>query len=377
MLTALAALTASAAPADADNHESAAAPAIEPRTTPERELSDDIRYKLIGYIRLETAFVRDDPDVEFVGRNDGFRLQNARIGVDGTWRDRVRVRLSADGAIDERDNANEVEGTLRFALKDAFVDLELAPALVVRIARFKIYFDIEELTSPSRRGFIDPALSSRGVRATEGFEEPGLAVRRNLGVALRSERLVDTGQLVLGYEVAAQNGNGERDAANDNDSLAYSAALFATIADAVSVFGAGRYNRRTELMLPFARTEDDFEAAAGARLSMAPVRGTAQVLYRRTDFPTTGGEHANAFGVHAEALVTIPGVEALEAGYRFSLLEPTDLMAGNRVIEHTAGINVSLPRLRSMLQVNATHTVEQAGFELTNDRVEALFQLSL
>ena len=369
-------LIAPPAAAQADD-DTAAAPAIEPRTTPERQLSDEITYKLIGYIRLEGGLVRDDPDVEFVGRSDGFRLQNARIGVDGRWRDRVRVRMSADGAIDERDNANEVEGTLRFALKDAFVDLELAPALVLRVARFKIYFDIEEVTSPSRRGFIDRSLSSRGVRSTEGFEEAGLAVRRNLGVALRSERLVDTETLTLGYELAAQNGNGELDASNDNDALAYSATVLATVAGALSIHAAGRYNRRTELMLPFARTEDDFEAAAGVRLGLPLVRGTAQLLYRRTEFPTTGGDHENAYGVHAEALVTIPGAEMVEVGYRFSLLEPGDLMAGNRIMEHTAGVNLSLPELRSMLAVNATHTVEQAGFELRNDRVEALFQLSL
>lgn len=356
---------------------SAETPDIEPRATPERQLSDDISYKLIGYLRLEGTVVRDDPDVQFVGRNDGFRLQNARVGIDGRWRDRVHLRLSADGAVDERDDANEVEGTLRFALKDAFVDLELAPLAVVRVARFRIHFDLEELTSPSRRGFIDGALSSQGVRATEGFQRSGLGVDRNLGVALRSDRLVDGEGFQLGYEVAAQNGNGESDAANDNDSLAYSAALFATIAGAITAHVGGRYNRRTELNLPFANTEDDLEAAFAVRVRARPVRASAQVLYRRTEFKTTGGPSENAFGFHGEALVTIPGAEIVEVGYRFSFLEPTDLMPADQVMEHTGGINLTLESLRSMLQLNYTHPVEQAGLELRNDRVEALFQVSL
>jgi hypothetical protein len=266
---------------------------------------------------------------------------------------------------------------LRFALKDAFVDLELAPLAVLRIARFKITFDLEEITSPSRRGFIDRALSSRGVRSTEGFEDPGLGVARNLGIALRSERLAGGEGFALGYEVAAQNGNGEADATNDNDALAYSATLFATVAETVWVHAGGRYNRRTVNNLPFTNTEDDFELAAGLRVIADPLRASGQVLYRRTEFPTTGGPDQNAYGLHGEALVTIPGLDALEVGYRFSLLEPDDLMPSDRVMEHTAGINLTLEELRSMLQLNVTHTVEQAGLELRNDRVEALFQLSL
>lgn len=378
ILFSLLTLLALSRPASAQPGEAAAPPDTAERASEAHTAaSGDIEYRLIGYLRLEGSVVSDDPDVEFVGRNDGFRLQNARVGVVGSWRKRLRVQLSADGATDERDNPNDVEGTLRFALKDAFVDLVLAPQLVVRVARFKIHFDIEEETSPSRRGFVEAALSSRGVFATEGFETPGLAVRRSIGVALGSEALIDTPALSLGYEVAAQNGNGELDAANDNDALAYSAALFATVAGGASLWAAGRYNRRTEGELPFRRTEDDFEAATGARLQTGLVRATAQLLYRRTRFPTTGGPDANAFGVHAEALVKVPGAPFLEAGYRYSLLEPSDLIPSDRVQEHTAGVNLELARYRSLIQLDVTHTVEQAGRELDNDRIEGLFQISL
>lgn len=384
-LAALAALAAASSPAAADDRVAAAEddpanaspPAIDERATSSRELTDDIDYRLIGYLRLEAAMVADDPDVDFVGRNDGFRLQNARVGVEGTWRDRLTVRLSADGALDERENANEVEGTLRFALKDAYADIELASAATVRVARFKPYFDIEELTSPSRRTFIDSALSSRGVFATEGFETRGLGVGRSLGVALRSDAVLERPSFALGYELAVQNGNSELDAANDNDSLAYSAAGFATIAEVASVFAAGRYNSRTEGELPFRRTEDDIEVAAGARIASSSFRATAQAIFRRTQFPTTGGPDENAFGAHAEALIKIPSLEWLELGYRYSFLEPSDLIPSDRVQEHTAGINVAVSSWRSTVQINATHAVEQSGRKLSNDRVEALFQVSL
>jgi hypothetical protein len=364
-------------PTVAEDPGPATPPATEERASaPRTAAAGDIEYRLIGYLRLEGAVVTNDPEVEFVGRNDGFRLQNARVGIAGSWRERVRIRLSADGAIDEREDPNEVEGTLRFALEDAYVDLVAARQAELRIARFKIHFDIEQVTSPSRRAFIDRALSSRGVFATEGFETSGLGVDRSLGIALRSEALLAAGSFALGYEIAAQNGNDSSDAANDNDSLAYSAALFAA-AGGASVWAGGRYNRRTEGELPFRRTEDDYEAAVGARVIAAPVRATAQLLYRRTDFATTGGPAQNAFGVHAEAMVAIPGIDMVEVGYRYSILEPSDLIPSDRVQEHTAGANLALPRWRSALQLNVTHTVEQAGRELDNDRIEALFQLSL
>jgi hypothetical protein len=340
-------------------------------------LSEDIDYRIIGYLRIQGAIVQNDPDVAFVGRNDGFRLQNARVGIDGTWKQAIRLRLSADGAIDEREDPNAVEGTLRFAVKDAFADVLLSPYATLRLARFKIVYDMEEDLPPAERTFINPALSSRGTLATEGFETRGLGVSRNLGIALRADAAVESSGVALGYELAAQNGNGELDSANDNDSLAYSAAVFATIAERATVHVAGRFNRRTEGELPFRRTEDDWGAAVGVRYAYAPIRATAQLLVRRTMFPTTGGDAENAFGAHADAAVTIPGADWLEAGYRYAILDPSDLIPSDRVQEHTAGVNFRVPSYRLRLQLNYTHTVEQGGRVLDNDRVEGLVEVSL
>src|SRR5690606_9030824 len=68
----------------------------------QRETRADLDLNVFGYIRFVGSVVQDDPGVEFVGRNDGFRIQNARIGIEGHYRDRLYVRLSADGADDER-----------------------------------------------------------------------------------------------------------------------------------------------------------------------------------------------------------------------------------------------------------------------------------
>src|SRR5262249_57294301 len=92
------------------------------------------RYELFGLLRLKGGFIQDDPNVAFVGRNDGFTLQNARLGLQGSW-ERLFFRFSAEGAVDDREGQNATSGTLQFALKDAFVDVTLADFLTLRLVR--------------------------------------------------------------------------------------------------------------------------------------------------------------------------------------------------------------------------------------------------
>src|SRR5437879_6698892 len=51
-----------------------------------------------GYLRVQYIAVQDDPNVPFVGRADGFELQNARIGARGRLGTRAAFVISFDGA---------------------------------------------------------------------------------------------------------------------------------------------------------------------------------------------------------------------------------------------------------------------------------------
>ncbi len=318
--------------------------------------------------------MQNDPSVAFVGRNDGFVLANARVSVSGTYRDRVAFRLSADGAEDEREGANATRGVLRFALKDAYADFRFSRAAIVRAGQFHTLHDTEELTPRDERAFVDAALESRGVRPTEGWETPGLGVDRGLGLALRAPRAVGGDALALGYEISVQNGSGENQSANDNDALAWGAALALSFpGDSMIAVGA-RHNRRSEGDLPFRQTEEDVQANAMAMLGMGPVRAGGQVLARRTTFPTTGGPVENAIGAHAQVLAR---VGRFEPGYRYAILDPSDLVSVDLVQEHTLGMNVYLDEWRAKIQLNVTHAIEQAGRELDNSRGEILLQVSL
>jgi len=371
-----------AVPPNATTPSATAPPAPTPAPAPAVAAPrPSFRWAPYGYLRAAAAFVRDDPSVAFVGRSDGFELQNARLGVRGALADRARFDLSIDGAIDERDHLNDPNGTLRVGLRDAFVDVA-AGGLDVRIGRFEIAFDPDDLDGDlhpnwmRRRPFVDRSLVSRGVRATEGWEADGLPPGRSIGVAVRRDAPDD--RAGVGFEVAAQNGAHEFASDNDNDQVALSAALLASLPAGGAVVGGVRWNPRSEGDLPLRQDETDLAASLGARLAAGPVALGGGVVLVRTTFGTTGGPAANAFGVHAQAMIQIvPGANPVALGYRFAILDPSSLVLTDRVMEHSAGAVMAIPALRLRLQLGATLVVEQAARALANDRLEAALEVEL
>src|SRR5262249_26306232 len=337
----------------------AAAPAL--ADTVEAPPEAGLKLAPYGFLRLKGAIVEDDPNVAFVGRNDGFVLQNARVGLAGTYDRWLAFRISADGAVDEREGRNATLGTLRFALKDAYADFRALPEVVVRGGRFKIIFDLDEIDDETQRRFVDEALETRGVFATQGFETPGLAPGRSLGVAIRSDEALAFSDVKLGYEVAVQNGNGEFESANDSDLPAVSVALFARFPDRSFAFVAGRWKSRALGGLPFRQTEVDYEGNAGARVEVGPAHGAAQSVGRHTVFETTGGPARNSVGAHGELGVRIDlGDVSLEPAYRYAIYDPSDLIDVDLVQEHTLGVTLRVPAAHLRVQLNATKAGEQA-----------------
>jgi hypothetical protein len=357
-------------------------PAVEPSTAA-TAAAPRFTWEPFGYLRLKAAIVQNDPNVAFVGRDDGFALQNARLGVRGTLTDRATFVVSIDGAVDERDRINSPDGKLRVGLRDAFVDLHVirtgAVPIDVRAGRFDAVFDPDHLEGDTERPFVDRALESRGVLPTEGWETDGLPPGRSIGVALRKEAPPPTAGVALGFEVAVQNGADEFSADNDNDLPAVSAAVFARLARGGRAMVAARWNPRTEGDLPFRQDETDLEAAAGLALAAGPVQVGAGGVFVHTIFDTTGGPAQNAYGAHAQALFTFnpDGAAPIGVGYRFAILDPSDLVLTDRVMEHTAGAVIAVRGWHLRGQLNVTHAVEQADRDLSNDRIEAALEIDL
>jgi hypothetical protein len=336
-------------------------------------------WQWFGYLRAQYIAVQDDPDVAFVGRSDGFELQNARIGVRGELDRKVAFVVALDGAIDERTQVNSPQGKLGVGLRDAFADIALAGQLAVRGGFFQAVVDPQALVGDIARELVDQPIESRGMRATEGYQTAGLPPGRSLGVALRLDPETPYLGVKLGFELAAQNGADEFSSSNDNDKPAVSAAVIARWWRADWVMAAVRYNPRTVGDLPFRQDENDLQGTAGLRLALGPVTLDGGLVVQRTSFPTTGGPPQDAYGGHVQAMVGLLDLLDLpvSVGYRFGILDPSSLVTTDRVMEHTAGVVFGLPDRRMRIQLQVVHVVEQAARELHNDRAQLAAELVL
>jgi hypothetical protein len=347
--------------------------AVEPTKLVDKEVEPPkFKWEPYGYLRMQYIVVQNDPNVAFVGRDDGFELQNARIGVHGDLQGLARFTVSIDGAVDERAQ-NTPQGKLRVGMRDAFADIWLGGDFAVRGGYFQTWVDPQALIADTEREFVDKPLESRGIRSTEGWYTPGLPPGRSLGAALR----LDPEQANhVGLEVAVQNGADEFASNNDNDKPAVSAAALFRLAQHGFVVAAGRWNPRTVGELPFRQDETDIQGSVGAQINAGAVSFGGGAIVQRTTFESTGGPTQNAFGAHGQLLFTFPG-RPIAVGYRFGILDPSSLIVSDRVMEHTAGAVFGVPQLRMRVQLQLTHVQEQAARELSNDRVQLAAEVKL
>ncbi|MGN6109840.1 MAG: hypothetical protein ACTHU0_32330, partial [Kofleriaceae bacterium] len=328
-----------------------------------------------GYLRLQYVAAQNDPNVAFVGRDDGFELQNARIGVRGTLDARAAFVISIDGAVDERVQINVPEGKLRVGLRDAYADVALARRVVARAGYFQPIVDPQALIPDPSRAFVDRPLESRGVRATEGFETQGLTPGRSIGAALRLDPGAAVTSPAVGFELAVQNGADEFTSNNDNDKPAVSATLLARLPRDGWLFVAGRYNARSLGDLPARRDENDLQASAGFQLNAGPLSLGGGGIVQRTTFPSTQGPVQNAFGAHAQLMFRTGVMVPFAFGYRFGILDPSSLLTTDRVMEHTAAAVLGVTSYRMRLQLQLVHVVEQRA--LSNSRAQLAIEVAL
>jgi hypothetical protein len=366
---------AAAEPAPATTPLPAAAEAAS--AEPPEPAGPRFRWQAFGYLRAQYIAVQDDAAVAFVGRDDGFELQNARLGVRGALDRRVAFELAIDGAVDERLQVNTTQGKLRVGLRDAFADVAIAGRLAARGGLFQAVVDPEALVADTARELVDHPIESRGMRATEGYQTPGLPPGRSLGAALRLDPAPPAAGVALGFELAVQNGADEFSSNNDNDKPAISATVIARLPHDGWLMAAGRFNPRTVGELPFRQDENDLQGTAGLRVVLGPVVLGGGIVVQRTSFPTTGGPSQDAFGGHGQVMLTVPAALPLAVGYRFGVLDPSSLFTTDRVMEHTVGAVLGMPRYRMRVQLQLTHVVEQAARTLDNDRAQLAAELAL
>ncbi len=342
-----------------------------------------------GYVRARYGMVLEGEEgPDFVGINDGFFLDNARLII-GAKKGAVDSIISIDGAVDRRSAANTASGQVDVGLKDAWVGYTVNEHLKIQAGQFKPPFDAEELRSTRAMFFIQRAVDSRGVRGVEGYNVQGLSLPRQAG-ALLSGDLGLGGGFGLGYGVSVTNGSGANHPTNDNDDLAYTGRL--TIGhDSHMTLGAGvHYNRLTNGAAPDLFSDDelawvvDFEY----RRTMGAIGFfmSAQYLMRETTSVDVESEpKTSATGYHGSLGFNLPAGFSL--GYRYAYLDPTSkfeaedpvvetVLETDAITHHTVGLGYDVASAPLGFKLNYTLAQEDAGRELDNDRVDILMQAS-
>jgi hypothetical protein len=322
-----------------------------------------------GFFRAVGEVVEDDPS-GFIGKNDGFRVGNVRLGFSARYGD-LDTFLSIEGAVARSLSFNDPNAELSVGLRDAFLGYKFHEMLSLRAGRFKTPYDLGELEPTGLRVFIDSPLESRGVEATRGFVTPGLSGGRQIGVMLFSDRMgLSKDGFDLGYVLALTNGfTGDR-VFNDNDHFAGHARLTLHYSDWLSLNGAGFIDRRTNGTLPNLFDDDVVGAEGSLQISWSGLRVEGQFLFQRRDPVTAATGAYDAWGFHAQAAYLL--FDSLEPGYRFALLEPNSRVADDQVNEHTIGLTYYFDDIPLRLTANGTLAFEQRA--VNNHRVAMMAQ---
>lgn len=330
-----------------------------------------LKLQFQGYLRMVAELVENDA-LPFIGRNDGFRVANARLGVKASYGSDLFAYVSMDGALTRSTEPNDPNAELAVGLRDAYMAFELSPMASIRLGRFKAPYDLGDLEATGSRVFIDSPVESRGVVATQGIQVEGMSVDRQLGLMIHSDRMgLSKDGFDLGYALAITNGKTGDRVLNDNDHFAGFARLMFHFGDLLTLNGGGFIDTRTTGQLPNLLNDQVIGVEGSLIFKIENLRVEGQFLYQRTTPETAQTAAYGAIGWHAGWSYRIWG---FEPGYRFAYYEPNDLVEQDVVMEHTLALSYFFEKFPLRLSVNGTFASEQR--KVDNNRLAFLGQFS-
>ena len=339
-----------------------------------------------GYVRMSYEAVANDDDYDFVGRSDGFVLNNVRTGLDVALGSQFSARVSLEAATDVNEDLNSPFGEVDVRLRDGYLRWDPFFFLGIQAGQFKAPFAAEELRSTSALLFVDRAVGQDGVFVGRGLNQPGLAVDRHLGVMLSPrEPLPLGGDFGLAYYLTVVNGNGDNQILNDNSKVAVIGRVEALFSDWVTLGAAGLWNKRTVGDPPNRYDEEDTGVAADLLINPFGLELFFQFVQFETDFQTTDVDERTQRALHVQAgyRFNTPWFHITPA-YRFAFFDPWADGGGTiagidadafELEYHTLGARLGHLDLPLALYLNYTFTVEQEPRELENNRFQILAQI--
>lgn len=337
-----------------------------------------------GYLRAGLDYTLKDDRYSFIGRNNGFVLDSARVGLDGHAADfwHLAFRISIEGASDELSNPNTPIGNLSVRLRDAFARWDPSPYIGVQAGQFKAPFQEEELRGTNTLLFASRAVGVEGVGPGRGFQTPGIQLDRQVGAMLSPSQPIGGAAVAASYYLMVMNGNGANQLLDDNGHFGVVGRTELGIYDYVRIGAGVFHNDRTVGEPPNLYNESDTGLTGDLSLKVAGLQAMAAVTHVRTVFPTVGVSARVQLAFQAQAGYKFEFDNwHIGPAYRFAYFHPwqsggADGFEAFRLQYHTVGIRTGLTKLPLQAWLNYTLTGEGEGRKLDNDRIEFMGQVT-
>ncbi len=345
-------------------------------------------------LRFGYELVQADPDVAFLGRHDGFRLDQVRVGVETSYGDVLFARVRVDGArLLPGTLVNEPVSPLVTALVDAFVTYAPSPWFTAAVGQQRMPTDREDAAEEIALVFASRSVASSGVAPGRGFVVQGLSVGRELGVVVASQQ-PRLGPVILDYGAGLANGNGVNNFGNDDEwpaAFARMGAAFAFNDDDAFGLAAGAHLRpRLVGDIPVTQSENEAGGFVEASLQLAGFDAAVVLHGQRVGYesvfadPTDPAQQALGSGAVAWLVVARPlGMDlyGFSAGLRGSVLDPAVSFTDDVLVEGSLGLRWDPPfaglPVALILDLTTLATVDAAGIRETRNRAFVLAQLDL
>jgi hypothetical protein len=341
-------------------------------------------FGVYGFLRAGYDWTHADDRYTFIGQNNGFVLDSARIGAQGRNRDyKVVFRVAVEGASDVLSSPNTPLGSLSVRLRDALARWDPTPWVGVQVGQFKAPFQEEELRGAQDLMFASRAVGVEGVLPGRGFQANGIQLDRQLGVMLSPVKPIGREDgFKAAYYVMLMNGNGSNQLLDDNGRVGLVGRGEVEYGKLVR-FGAALFrNDRRVGEPPNLYNEEDLGLTADLDVKVAGLEVFGAATRLRTVFPTVGTAARVQLAFHAQAAYRFDlGPVFVAPAYRYAYFHPWQ-EGGNAGFDqqklqyHTIGARIGGTKLPIQGWVNYTFTGEPSGRSLSNDRLELLGQLT-
>ncbi len=349
-------------------------------------------------IRPGFKFVEPDSQILYIGENDGFFLDSARIGAEGNVENRVRFKLTVETAsLLPGGHPNDPITPLLAAATDAWVAWTPSRWIIVQAGQQIMPSEYEGGDVAAEIPFTHPSVMAGGVRNGEGNAVAGLSPGRQIGIVVGSaEGLRLNADIPLEYRLGISNGNGQNLLGNDNKLPAAYLRLGSGWGDILKVGVGGRFNPRTVGTLPNLYTETDAVLFVDSEVDVAGFEAVVELEGRQTALTTLVPDPQNPAGQETASgaalwlgykldLVDDFGVSVTPA-YRVSFYDPSSSFQTDQLLENTIGVRVDGDARKLPLSFLVDYTVltelgdlahNVQARDIADNRLTALFQIEL